>query len=195
MVTLVSGGTLPVGSILPFGGPSTEVPDGFLLCDGSEINRNDFADLFAVIGTYWGSGNGSTTFRIPTTQGLQLRGVAYGSGNDPDRNSRTAVATGAQTGDEVGSFQNHRYQSHSHRTWFSRRNANNPSGVVIGGGANAPTNANKYYFDTYINGGVKGYNGNYGSNSWGNSIYIYTTNVGSSQTVGVNVYVNYIIKY
>ena len=53
----------PVGSIKPFAG--TTVPDGYLLCDGSAISRTTYAALFAVIGTAYGTGDGSTTFNLP----------------------------------------------------------------------------------------------------------------------------------
>lgn len=54
---------LPSGVILPFGGSSA--PTGFLLCDGSAVSRTTYADLFDVIGTTYGSGDGSTTFNLP----------------------------------------------------------------------------------------------------------------------------------
>lgn len=52
-----------VGMIVPFSG--TQVPDGFLICDGSAISRTLYSDLFAAIGTTYGSGDGSTTFNLP----------------------------------------------------------------------------------------------------------------------------------
>lgn len=54
---------IPVGSILPFGGNSA--PSGFLLCNGAAISRTTYANLYAVIGTTYGSGNGSSTFNVP----------------------------------------------------------------------------------------------------------------------------------
>ena len=54
----------PLGVILPFGG--SVAPKGFLICDGSAVSRTTYADLFAVIGTKFGSGDGSTTFNLPT---------------------------------------------------------------------------------------------------------------------------------
>lgn len=41
------------------------VPAGWLLCDGSEVSRTEYAALFAAIGTTWGEGDGSTTFNLP----------------------------------------------------------------------------------------------------------------------------------
>lgn len=40
-------------------------PDGYLVCNGANVSRETYADLFAVIGTTFGSGNGSTTFALP----------------------------------------------------------------------------------------------------------------------------------
>jgi len=54
---------MPVGVIVPFGG--SVVPNGWLLCDGQEISRVTYADLFGVIGVVYGAGNGTTTFRVP----------------------------------------------------------------------------------------------------------------------------------
>jgi microcystin-dependent protein len=51
------------GIIIPWG--STSVPSGFLECDGSAVSRATYAALFAIVGTTYGSGNGSTTFNVP----------------------------------------------------------------------------------------------------------------------------------
>ena len=52
------------------------IPDGWLLCDGSAISRTDYADLFAVIGTTWGDGDGSTTFNLPNSIGRFAEGAS-----------------------------------------------------------------------------------------------------------------------
>ena len=54
---------VPTGMILPFLG--TSVPEGYLLCNGSNVSRTTYANLFAVIGTKCGAGDGSTTFTLP----------------------------------------------------------------------------------------------------------------------------------
>ena len=51
------------GMIVMYGG--TNAPTGFLLCDGSAVSRTTYSALYAVCGTSFGSGNGSTTFNIP----------------------------------------------------------------------------------------------------------------------------------
>lgn len=68
-----SGGGTPTGTILAYASNGT-LPDGYLSCDGSSISRTTYADLFAVIGTTWGSGNGSTTFSLPNLNGYWLKG-------------------------------------------------------------------------------------------------------------------------
>jgi hypothetical protein len=55
--------SVPTGVVLDFAGPI--VPSGFLLCDGSIIDRQTYAPLFGVIGTIFGQGDGSTTFNLP----------------------------------------------------------------------------------------------------------------------------------
>lgn len=54
---------VPTGMILLFAG--TSIPEGFLACNGSNVSRTTYANLFSVIGTRYGSGDGSTTFTIP----------------------------------------------------------------------------------------------------------------------------------
>jgi len=65
----------PVGSMQMFAGAST--PDGFLLCNGSAINRTTYADLFAIIGENYGVGDGSTTFNLPDMR--ETYGVGVGT--------------------------------------------------------------------------------------------------------------------
>ena len=54
------------GTILSW--TDTSVPSGFLECDGAAVSRSTYAALFAVIGTTYGAGNGSTTFDLPDLQ-------------------------------------------------------------------------------------------------------------------------------
>ena len=67
-----SGGSTPVGAIMPYGGSTA--PTGWLLCDGSAVSRTTYAALYAVIGTTYGSGDGNTTFNLPDLDFL-LKGV------------------------------------------------------------------------------------------------------------------------
>lgn len=58
-----SGDTLPIGAIIPY--TSDTIPTNWLLCDGSAISRTEYSDLFNVIGTTYGQGDGLTTFNLP----------------------------------------------------------------------------------------------------------------------------------
>lgn len=109
-----SGGSMPAGAVVSYAG--TSAPDGWLMCDGSAVSRATYATLFAAIGTAHGSGDGSTTFNLPDYRGRFLRGVDGAAGNDPDKASRTAMATGGNTGNNVGSVQADELKSHTHET-------------------------------------------------------------------------------
>jgi microcystin-dependent protein len=54
------------GIVIPWG--SASVPSGFLECNGQAVSRATYAALFAVVGTTYGAGDGSTTFLIPDLQ-------------------------------------------------------------------------------------------------------------------------------
>ena len=69
---------LPVGTIMWYS--ATTAPAGFLVCDGSLISRADYAALFAVIGTAFGAGDGSTTFALPNLQAAFVRGAGSQDG-------------------------------------------------------------------------------------------------------------------
>ena len=64
---------VPAGAIMFFGVMS--IPDGWLLCNGANVSRTTYANLFAAIGTNFGSGNGSTTFTLPNLSGLFIEGA------------------------------------------------------------------------------------------------------------------------
>lgn len=60
-------------------------PTGWLECDGAAVSRTTYAALFAVIGTTWGTGDGSTTFNVPDLRGEFVRGWDHGKGTDAGR--------------------------------------------------------------------------------------------------------------
>ena len=91
---------VPIGTILDFA--AATAPTGYLVCDGSAVPRTTYAALFAVIGTTWGSGDGSTTFNVPDFRGRTAIGSGTGTGGNA-----TAHALASKGGDE-------KMQSHSH---------------------------------------------------------------------------------
>ena len=62
-----SSDNFPIGSIVGFAGAS--VPNNWLIADGSEVSRETYSELFEVIGTYYGEGDGTTTFNLPDMRG------------------------------------------------------------------------------------------------------------------------------
>ncbi|MFN6037883.1 MAG: phage tail protein [Bacteroidota bacterium] len=103
----------PAGVISAFGG--SVAPSGYLLCQGQAVSRTGiYAKLFAAIGVAYGAGDGSTTFNVPDFRGMFLRGLDGVAGNDPDKSTRTASATGGNTGNNLGSKQTDEFKSHTH---------------------------------------------------------------------------------
>ena len=165
----------PAGMVSPFAGPVENIPSGWLLCDGSEISRTEYANLYNAIGVCWGIGNGSTTFNLPDLRGMFLRGVSGNSGNDVDANGRIVLNDkGGNTGNQVGS-----YQSDAIRN-------------IIG-------NFGGHCYNT-VDGAFSFSSGNHYAESGGTSIGSVSFNASRVVPVGSdnrpkNVYVNYIIKY
>ncbi len=98
---------LQVGSI--FSNARSTVPSGYLLCDGSNISRVTYSRLFNVIGTVYGSGDGSTTFAIPDLRGA----VPRGTGTSTGYSQNVTVTLGSKTNDAFGSH-NHGGGNHNH---------------------------------------------------------------------------------
>lgn len=73
----------PAGAVIYVA--SESAPDGWLKANGALVSRTAYADLFAVIGTTYGAGDGSTTFRLPDLRGEFIRGWDDGRGIDPSR--------------------------------------------------------------------------------------------------------------
>lgn len=72
-----------VGTVIPYAG--TSLPNGYLPCNGAAVSRETYADLFAVIGTTYGRGDGSTTFNLPNLtdkfiQGSDIAGTVKDAG-------------------------------------------------------------------------------------------------------------------
>lgn len=73
---LGSSGT-PVGAIVDYAGSTA--PDGWLFCGGQSVSRETYANLFAVIGTLYGSAS-STTFNLPDLRGRVAAGMDFSVG-------------------------------------------------------------------------------------------------------------------
>jgi len=115
-LTGLAGGT-PTGVISPFAGSSA--PSGWLLCSGGTANRTTFAALFAVIGTAYGAGDGSTTFGLPDLRGRTVAGIDNMGGTAANRitsggSGITGTTLGASGGAETFTIGIAQMPSHSH---------------------------------------------------------------------------------
>lgn len=75
-------------------------PSGYLACNGAAVSRTTYSELFNLIGTTFGNGDGSTTFNLPDLRGEFIRGFDDGRGIDSSR--------------VFGSFQADEFKSHKH---------------------------------------------------------------------------------
>lgn len=129
--------SVSVGSVMAW--PLSTVPSGWLECDGSAVSRSTYSALFAVIGTSYGSGNGSTTFNLPNYKDYFLRGF---DASGTDASSRTDRGDGT-TGANVGTKQADQTKSHNHTFtgtavpdhthWIANTDidSTNPSGIPL----------------------------------------------------------------
>ena len=104
------GDTFPIGAITEY--PVSEsVPNNWLLCNGQAVSRIEYEELFEILGTTWGTGDGSTTFNLPNRAGL----IAIGAGTHTDTNgdSKTFVL-GQEYGEYNHTLTTQEMPSHDH---------------------------------------------------------------------------------
>ena len=94
------------GSVAFF--PLSSAPIGWIKADGSAISRTDYSELFDVIGTEHGTGDGSTTFNVPDLRGELLRCYDDGKGTDSGR-----TINSSQSQDWKGFYQTNTGQNSS----------------------------------------------------------------------------------
>ncbi len=68
---------VPTGGLVMWS--TASAPSGYLLCDGSAVSRTTYASLFAVVGSTFGSGDGSTTFNLPNYTNRMPYGTTIGA--------------------------------------------------------------------------------------------------------------------
>ena len=118
----------PAGAIIMYG--AATAPTGYLKCDGSNVSRSTYADLFTAIGTTYGSGDGSLTFGIPN---LESRfpigydgGSSYALAGTGGAITDTPTLSGTNAGTAITEAQ---LPSHTHDSWGNTW----PSGSWTGG--------------------------------------------------------------
>ncbi len=146
---------VPTGAVMPFAGAAA--PAGWLLCYGQPVSRSTFADLFAAIGTTYGTGDGSTTFNVPDLRGRAVFGKDDMGGTAAGRitagvSGINGANLGAAGGDErlhahshTGGAHTHDMAGHTHvggahghpvtvndaKNWFMRTNNGAPGSGTI----------------------------------------------------------------
>jgi microcystin-dependent protein len=179
VATSISSNPIPafVGMIGAFSMATTtewKTANRWIVCDGSAISRTVYSDLFTVVGTTWGVGDGSSTFNLPDLRGEFLRGFDDGAGNDPDAASRTG-------GNVVGSSQSNMVTNHVH--WIESWAGYN--------GSSGSYNPNNQGY-----GGAGPYGNNIRSRDISDDSTQSNKNVaGGNETRPRNKYVQYCIKY
>lgn len=128
-----AAGAYPTGTVLWW--PGATSPTGWIECNGAAISRTTFADLFAVIGTTFGAGNGSSTFNVPVINDDKfIRGWGSSGGLDPGR------SFGSNQGGDVGNHSHNtagNNSAHNHGVNANASNAPHNHGFSVGG-ANMP---------------------------------------------------------
>jgi len=121
---------IPTATIVPWSDSS--IPSGFLECNGAAVSRSTYADLFAIVGTTYGAGDGSTTFNVPDLQD----NVPVGKSGTKNLGSTGGANTVTPTGNVGGSTANAtlstaQLASHSHT--INKGGSLNPNGGNVHG--------------------------------------------------------------
>lgn len=101
----------PVGTIIAVA--YTGVPEGYMHCNGAAVNRTTYVNLFNKIGTFYGAGDGSTTFNLPNTVARFLEGGigagTYYEAGLPNITGNISAFKSSISGAFVGSNNTNRY--------------------------------------------------------------------------------------
>jgi microcystin-dependent protein len=167
-------GGVPAGTVIAYA--SSTVPSGFLECNGSNISRSTYAQLYSAIGNAWGSGDGSSTFGLPDLRGEFIRGWDRTRGVDASRGFATTQSSQNQQ-------HNHAITDPSH--------SHNMRGLALSGGSGSVSitlgSGQSYQI---------GYSNSISSRTSGNSSTgISINNQGGSESRPRNVSLMYIIKF
>lgn len=122
---------LLLGEVRQFAGSTA--PSKWLICDGSAVSRTDYADLFAVIGTTYGTGDGSTTFNLPNFGGRTAIGA------------NTTYALGASGGEATHTLTYNEMPAHQHGSGAAAYISGAPYGF-----ANLPSTGNHITFASWV---------------------------------------------
>jgi len=127
-----AGEGIAVGCVYLWPASTTNMPLKHLVCDGAAISRTTFAALFAVIGTTWGSGDGSTTFNLPNMLDFFVMGANTSGGTGGSADSAVVSHSHTQP-THTHTLSNHTHTiAHTHDV--SLRNVTGSAGGAAVGG-------------------------------------------------------------
>lgn len=118
----VSGDTLPIGTVLPY--TNETAPENWLVCNGSELDRTEYNHLFAIIGTTFGEGDGSTTFNLPNLKGRTIVGL------DTEDNDFNTI--GKTIGEKAHTLTVAEMPEHTHKFRASTKLGNDEGTITFG---------------------------------------------------------------
>jgi microcystin-dependent protein len=106
--------------------PTGTAPTGYLLCNGALVSRTTYATLFAVLGTTYGPGDGSTTFNLPNFKDRMPigAGTTY-SANTTGGSADAIIPSHTHTATDSG-------HSHSYAVWFDASGNHTQYGSDVG---------------------------------------------------------------
>lgn len=134
----------PPGTVAAFAGDEISLPAGWLICNGQAVSRTTYAGLFAVVGTTYGVGNGTTTFNVPDFRGRVALGKDNMGGTPANVVTNAAADTlGGSMGAETVTLIEAELPAHTHS--YNDRVVGNGTGGSDTGPAN--TNTTSLYTD------------------------------------------------
>ena len=172
-IAAVSTHIAPTGVVLEY--ISGVAPTGWLLCDGEPVSRQTYSDLFALIGTSYGAGDGATTFNLPDLRGRVPVGFDSTQSDFNELGKTGGAKTHSLTAAQLASH-NHSI-SHTHSSYRYRSSGGGPTVEWASG----MSQTNSYAVTHTTSGSSAANSGSTGSGSAHNNLQPYVT-------------MNYIIK-
>lgn len=152
----VGGAFVPAGSLTAYCGQTA--PTGWLLCHGQEISRTQYSDLFAALGTTYGSGDGSTTFNLPDLRGRVIAAPDNMGGTAAGR-LNWSTTRGTSGGSQTHTIGESELPAHNHKLYDSAQGSGGTYGPTMGSALSQTTvsTANSHHgWWTSIQGGTVG---------------------------------------